>query len=148
MDFFKKQICFIMICLGLWTSQAWAANLYLNVLAVNGTEEEKTKEIRAVLPRELTAEDIMDTDGLRLDYSVEEGAYVVSGDVSLGPKETKTFKVLIRDLWRFDEAQFNKIKEQIDSSFDQLQGTAYVTPAKIKRQMLLQRLDFLLQEQA
>jgi len=148
MNRFKKSICLLLLGLSFATAPAWAANLYLNVLAVNGTEEQKKKEIRAVLPRELSAEDILDTDGLRLDYDVEESAYIVSGEVTLGAKETKTFKILIRDLWQFDEIQISKIKEQIDASFDQLEGTPFVDSGKIKRQTLLQRLDFLLQEQA
>jgi len=128
-------------------TQAFSANLYLNVVAVNGTEEERKKKLRAVLPRELTADDIIDTDGLRLEYDVEAAAYVVTGDIKLGPKETKTYKILIRDLWQFDQKKVNKIFEQIEISLKQLEETEYYKAGKIKQQVLEQRLDFLLQEQ-
>ena len=126
----------------LFSTKVLWANLYLNVVAVNGTDEAKEKEIHAVLPRELTADDIIDTDGLRLEYDVEASAYMVLGNIQLGPKETKTFKILIKDLWRFEDDQVNKIFDQIDTSLKQLKGSEYFKAGKIKTQVLKQRLDF------
>src|SRR5690349_19477352 len=79
---------------------SFSAELNINILAVNGTNQPRDKEIHYSLPKELSAEDILDTAGLKSDYDVNAGAYVVSGTVSLGPKETKTFKVRIRDVWK------------------------------------------------
>lgn len=147
----KRSSLFIVIVIALnllLCAQAFCANLYLNVVAVNGTDEEREKELRTVLPHELTAEDIIDTDGLRLDYDIEASAYVVTGYIKLGPKETKTYKILIKDLWRFENDQFNKVFEQIETSLKQLEGSKFYKAGKIKKQVLEQRLDFLLQEQA
>ena len=145
LDLFIVSLAIFVLCL---YTPVDAANLYLNVVAVNGTEESKEKEIKAVLPRELTADDILDTDGLKLEYDVDASAYIVTGKVTLTAKETKTYKILIRDLWQFEDEKVNKITEQIETSFKQLEGTEYYKTGKIKMQTLEQRLDFLLQEQA
>ena len=47
---------------------AYAADLNISVLAVNGTEVQKNKKISFTLPKELTEDDILDTAGLELDY--------------------------------------------------------------------------------
>ena len=138
----------LVVCLLLLSVRVSFADLYLNVVAVNGTDVEKQKTIKAVLPRELTAEDIIDTDGLRLEYDVDASAYIVTGEVTLGAKETKTFKVLIKDLWRFEDSDVNKIYEQMETSLKQLEGSEYHEAGKIKLQALRQRMDFLLAEQA
>jgi len=123
------------------------ADLYLNILAVNGTDETKDKDIRFSLPKELTSDNILDTDRLELDYDVNEGAYYVYGKITLAPKETKTFKILIADLWQIEESEILKIKSQIENSLAQIAETQYYEIGKIKQQSLLQRLNFLIQEQ-
>ena len=57
------------------------ADIYINVLAVNGSDAPKNSSIKFDLPGELTAEDILDTNGLQLDYNVDDSAYFVFGDV-------------------------------------------------------------------
>ncbi len=69
------------------------ADVYINVVAVNGTSANKTSSIKFDLPGELTAEDILDTNGLQLDYDVDDANYFVYGDVTLNPKESKTFRI-------------------------------------------------------
>jgi len=145
----KKIIPFLVSFLGtiLLSTCVYAADLNVAVLAVNGTETQKEKEINHTLPKELTADDIVDTAGLELDYDIDKGAYFVHGKVSLGAKETKTFKVRIRDIWQVDEEDVEKIKKEIDSSLERIQNTDYYETGKIKKESLLQRLDYVVNEQ-
>lgn len=124
------------------------ADLYINILAVNGTEKTKNKDISHPLPKELTVEDILDTAGLELDYDVNAGNYFLKGSVQLKPKETKTYKVRVRDIWKIETSQVDEIKDQIDKSLDRLKSTEYYDVAKIKKESLLQRLDFIVTEQS
>ncbi len=119
----------------------------INVLAVNGTETQKEKEISFTLPKELTEDDIIDTAGLELDYDVDKDAYFVHGKVSLGAKETKTFKVRIRDIWQVDQKEIEKIKKEIGFSLERIQDTDYYETGKIKKESLLRRLDYAVGEQ-
>lgn len=124
-----------------------AADLNVNILAVNGTDVPKEKEIRYKLPKELGADDIVDAAGLNLDYDVNQGAYIVSGKVNLGPKESKTFKVRIHDVWKVEDQDIKDIKNQIDESIKRIQNTEYTTIGETRRQNLVQRLDYIMEEQ-
>lgn len=123
-----------------------SADVVVNILAVNGTEEQRDKEINFALPAELSAEDILDTAGLTLEYNVTEGRYYAKGKVALAPKESKTLKLRLRDLWQYDEEQIGNIKTQIQASFNRMEGTEYAQTAKIRQDSLNDRLNYILQE--
>mgnify|MGYP003393795787 CR=1 FL=1 len=148
-QFRKLKVSFLIISIfsGLFLSNAFA-DLYINILAVNGTEKTKNKDIVHPLPKELAAEDILDTAGLELDYDVNAGNYFLKGAVQLKPKETKTYKVRVRDIWKIETSQVDEIKSQIDQSVDRLKSTEYYDVAKIKKESLIQRLDYIVTEQS
>lgn len=123
------------------------ADIIVNIFAVNGTEETQEKDINFQLPSELKAEDILDTQGLDLEYNVNEGAYFVKGKIELGPKESKTIKIRAKDIWKVDEGQVDEIKKQIETSLKNLEDSEYYNTGKIKKDSLNQRLDFILQQQ-
>lgn len=141
-----KWLVAILIALG--TATPVAADVIINILAVNGTDATKEKQIRELLPREIRQEDILDTAGLDTAYDVEMEAYRVVGTVNLDPKESRTFRIRLRDVWRIDPAAINQIREQIDHSFEQVEGTEYFDSAKIKKESLEKRLDYILSEQS
>lgn len=148
-QFRKLSISFLIISIfsAVFSSDIFA-DLYINILAVNGTEKTKNKDINHPLPKELTAEDILDAAGLELDYDVNAGNYYLKGLVQLKPKETKTYKVRVKDIWKIENNQVNEIKDQIDKSLDRLKNTEYYDVAKIKKESLLQRLDYIVTEQS
>ena len=123
------------------------SDVYINILAVNGTDEKKEKDVKEYLPSELRSEDILDTGELSATYDATKGAYYVHGKISLDAKETKTIKVLVRDIWEFKPEDVAGIKEQIDASIVRLNGTEYYDYALIKKENLLKRLDFVVDEQ-
>ena len=141
----KIFLCAVFLSI-IFIKPLWA-DLYINLLAVNGTDEAKDKDLRQAMPKELKSEDILDTAGLDLDYDVNEGAYYVHGKISLGPKETKTIKIRVRDIWRFDDQQIEAIKGQIDLSLQRLKGTEYFEPGQTKKQSLLARIDYIVKQQ-
>jgi len=122
-------------------------DINFTILVVNGTDEVREKTIEQFLPEELTLEDILDTQGLDVDYDVNERAYYVHGKVTLAAKDTKTIKIRIRDLWTIEEAEVDEIKHQIDSNFKLLEGTEYYEAGKFKKENLYQRLDYIVAQQ-
>lgn len=138
-------LCLLLI--GLFPVRAFA-DLYVTILAVNGTDEEKQKEVSQPLPKEVTAEDVIDTAGLQLDYDVSEGNYYVHGEVTLKPKETRKFRIRVRDLWQVNQTEIDEIKLQIDQSLSRVEGTEYYDTGLIRKNSLVQRLDFMVDQQA
>ena len=96
------------------------ADIYINVVAVNGADAPKNSSIHFDLPGELTAEDILDTSGLQLDYSVDDADYFVYGDVALKPKESKTFRIHVKDKWMVTPDQVDGLKKEIDQGYETL----------------------------
>lgn len=148
----KNQKVLIFLSLLLILSASIIFNAYsdvtFNILAVNGTDNSKVKEVEHYLPSELKFEDILDTNGLTAEYEVVKGAYKVSGTVTLGPKETKTFKIRIRDVWVIDEDVINELKKQIEINYTKVKSGKFSEIASKKREYLIGRLDYVLEQQA
>jgi hypothetical protein len=123
------------------------ADLYINILAVNGADAPQTKEINHALPKEVSKEDVIDADGLDLEYDVNEGYYYVAGNAKLEAKKTKTYKVRIRDVWKIDPNIIEDIKEEINLNLIRIKDTEFYDSGEIKKESLLQRLDFITKEQ-
>ena len=123
------------------------ADLTVNILAVNGTDEKKEKKIHHLLPKELTAEDILDTAGLEVDYDINEEAHVLKGTITLEAKETRTFKVRVRDVWTIDEQEIKDIKDQIDEGLTRIEGSEYYETGVTKKETLLKRLNYIVSQQ-
>ncbi len=123
------------------------AQVTVNILAVNGTDKPREKNVEYLLPSDISAADVLDAAGLKVDYKIESGAYYVHGSVQLGPKESKTFKIRLRDVWRIDEKQIEKVKEQIEKSANLLKGTEYEQEAGPKKEALLNRINYILDQQ-
>jgi len=139
--FLASSICFFILAGPVF------ADVTINILAVNGTDKDREKNINYHLPQEITEEDVLDSAGLKLSYDVEKGAYAVIGRISLGPKETKTLKVRIRDIWVIDQGKINDIKTQIDESLKRIQSTEFAEVGVIRKEFLTKRLDYIFEQQ-
>jgi len=122
-------------------------DVILNILAVNGTDVTREKEIREHLPKELLPEDIIETGDLEVEYDVDADGYVVTGIIKLAPKESRTLRVRVRDVWQLDQEKIKDIREQIEESVNRLKDTEYYETGLIKKNRLNERLDFIIAEQ-
>lgn len=124
-----------------------SADIYVNVMAVNGAPVRKETPVKYDLPGDLKAEDILDTAGLQLDYDVNNANYVVSGTVTLDPKESKTFRIRLKDNWKISPEQAEQIKDEINKGFDQIGKFQDPQKSEILKQQLLDQLDNINQQQ-
>lgn len=124
------------------------ADVYINVMAVNGSPDKKDTSVKYNLPGDLKAEDILDTNGLKLDYNVADANYVVSGSVSLEPKESKTFRIRVKDIWHITPEQTTQIKSDIEKGFEQVGKIYDAAKAQELKDKLEKRLDFITQQQS
>ena len=124
------------------------ADIYINVMAVNGATTPKDYSIKFDLPGELTAEDILDTNGLDLDYNVDDGDYFVYGSVSLKPKESKTFRIHVKDKWMVTQDEVDGLKKQIDQGYQTLGKPYDQQKADILKDRLEKKIDYILSLQS
>lgn len=124
------------------------ADIYINVVAVNGASDPRTSTIHFDLPGELTADDILDTNGLQLDYSVDDADYFVYGDVTLKPKESKTFRIHVKDKWTITPDEVADLKKQIEQGYDTLGVPHDAQKAAILKERLETKIDYIVNLQS
>ena len=124
------------------------ADIYINVVAVNGANNPKTSSIHFDLPGEITADDILDTNGLQLDYSVEDANYFVYGDVALKAKESKTFKIHVKDKWLVTTQQVDDLKKEIDHGYELLGKPHDVQKSAVLKTRLESKIDYIVNLQS
>lgn len=100
-----------------------ATSLVMNLKASNETEDVQSSPLIQYLPSELSKEDVLDAAGLQLRYDEKRAAFFLQGDISLQPKETKKFRVLVRDVWQIPQSDLDFLKKQAKSRVDFLEGT-------------------------
>ncbi len=124
------------------------ADVYINVMAVNGTQDIKTTTVKFDLPGDLSSGDILDTGGLSLDYNVNDANYYVHGKVTLAPKESKTFRIRVQDIWRLSPQQIDDIKKEIDQGYEEIGKVKDPKKGELLKEHLLHKLDFIVQEES
>jgi len=97
----------------------------IHFLITNPTDTKQTTKFRAFLPEEVRPEHILDLSGLKVDYDANAKVYYVSGDIALGPKETITKKVEMKDIWVFAPEEIKSIKDQAGALLPTLTKTQY-----------------------
>ena len=124
------------------------AGLKINLVAVNASQDQsKDYPIKYYLPRELKPEDILDPGGLTLDYDPDKQLYYVSGTITLTPKESKTIKIDVNDVWKISKDQVDAFKKQIDENLARIENTANYETGKTLKASLEKQLDNILAEQ-
>lgn len=129
------------------TASLVRADVYINVLAMNGSSERKEMPVKYNLPGDLNSSDILDTNGLQLEYNAADANYVVSGTVTLDPKQSKTYRIRIRDVWKMTPEDVEKIKNQINKGFQEIGAQNPAGNADQLKEMLLKRLDLVVEQQ-
>jgi hypothetical protein len=124
------------------------ADIYINVVAVNGASDPKTSTIHFDLPGELTADDILDTNGLQLDYNVDDADYFVYGDVTLKAKESKTFRIHVKDKWMVTPDEVADLKKQIDQGYETLGKPHDAQKADVLKARLDAKIDYIVNQQS
>lgn len=98
----------------------------LKMMVVNPSETEvKEYDIRSPLPQEVKPEHVLDTDGLKVDYDSQAGAFVLVGHLTLKPKESVTKQVILQDVWVIPADRFSSLRREIDDIMRKLRGSSY-----------------------
>ena len=123
------------------------ADVVINILAVNGKVTPQDRDIEAILPGEIRPEDVLDDAGLKVEYNVNDAGYYVHGKVPLQPKESKTFRVRMRDVWRITPEQAEDTRRLIEEGYKEMGAERGPENGAALRQKLLEKFNYLLKEQ-
>ena len=128
---------------GFLTNQAIADTVKMRIVAVNPSQKKpQTAQVKAHLPKEVTLKDIKETGGLEVEYDQEQGSFCVfKNDVELAPSETKTFEIVIDDIWVVQEDQINQLKTKAERLVKELAGSNYAASAETVAKSVNERLD-------
>ncbi len=130
------------ICFFLGQESLVYADVYINKLVVNGTDSVKETDVNFPLPGDLNSADILDTNGLDLTYNVNDSNYFVHGKVTLQPKESKTFRIRVRDIWKLDPQQVEDIRKEIEQGYIQIGKQKDQQQGELLKKNLLEKLNF------
>jgi len=128
---------------------AWAQGaLVINFIAVNASDQTKQLDIDHELPKELDVSDILDTGDLELSYDIDKKSYRVRGRIPFQPKESKTFKVTVRDVWVVKTEEIDALKKQLAQNVETLRNHENYGAAQEAQDQIVRQLDFILAQQA
>ena len=122
----------------------------LRVVAVNPSNEKtKTVPIHIDLPQEITPNEVLDTGELKIEYDEDRRMYYVfNPEVTLAPKQTRVFEVVVKDVWFVPDDQIIPLKNQTGLVLKRLKRTEYYDQAKLLADSIITRLDAILKIQA
>jgi len=124
------------------------AGVNINLVVVNPSSTETKKvPIKYYLPKELDSQDILSTSGLDVDYDIDKSGYFVHGTVVLNPKESRTIKIEVNDVWQIKEEEVDVLKEQIEKNLSSLKKTQYYDSAQILKDRIFEKLDYISAQQ-
>ena len=102
------------------------ANIVLKVIAVNPSKEQSQKvPVRAILPKEVKPEDVVDRGDLEVVYDTQEGCYIAYGEFELKPGEVLEKDIEIRDIWTISDSEIDGIKKDLIKLTDLLKNTEF-----------------------
>lgn len=145
--FLARAMAVLFICGSLSVPLA-KADVIINVLAVNPKDQPLEKNIEFSLPGELKPEDVLDPAGLLIDYNVKDAGYFLHGNVSLQPKESRTLRVRVRDVWRVSGDKLVELKDEIQRGYTEMGGERSPENAQKLRQKLIDKLNYIVEEEA
>ncbi len=130
-------------------SLAWAGPVKMRIVIVNpSTTKTQEKEIKNYLPKEITLKDIRDNGGLNVEFDEAQSLLFVSKKVELAPGETKSFELLLDDVWVVPDQKTGDLRKRTDGIMEKLKDSAYFDQADLLAKTIYGRLDEILRTQS
>ena len=123
--------------------EAIAATIKMRVVVVNPSKTKaQMQTVKTFFPKEITLKDVKDPAGLDIDYDEGQGLlFAYKENVELAPSETKTFEIVMEDVWNVPEDQLLLHREKTDRIMKRLKDTAYFNQAELLAKTIYGRLD-------
>jgi len=113
-------------------------------ITVRNTSPTETRRIpfSRDLPEEIAPADVLDADGLDVEVDSKRGVTVVTKkNLEIGPNETLTFNVRIRDKWNVNVQRIDALRERVQAMLGQIGEKEQYASVDAELQRLLAELD-------
>ena len=127
----KTTLAIAFFCLLLVGGYAEADVTIKMAVANPSAEIEQDVPVHYTLPPGLKKEDIVSSDGLAVDYDVNQGLYIVDGKVKLAPQESRTLKIVVKDVWKIPEDQIKNLLDILNEKINGVKDADRQEKAKI-----------------
>ncbi|MFH0881589.1 MAG: PspC domain-containing protein [bacterium] len=110
----------------------------LKILVKNPSETEKALlPVSYYLPREVKVKDVLNSEGLEVRNDPGRGIlYLFKDAVALAPGETKTYKIILKDLWRVEPEKIQKLEVKAAGFAQGLEGTQFQVSAVLMKKQV------------
>jgi len=97
----------------------------LVISAENPSSETRKMTVRSDLPKEISANDILDKLDFLLLYDDTKKRFSLEKDDQFAGNETKKYEIILRDIWYIPQGVLDHHKEQAEKLLGHLKGSAY-----------------------
>ena len=124
-------------------------SVVFRILAANPSKVKPQKvQIKNYLLEEVKPRDIMDLNGLELEYDAEKSLYYVyKNDLELAPGEVRAFRVHVEDIWFVAQSILTDLRERASGILSRLEKSEYYAQAKAIGDSIFSRLDYIVTSQ-
>ena len=118
-------------------------SVVFRVVAANPSVVKAQKvQIKNYFPEEVKPRDVLELNGLDLEYDSEKSIYYVyKNNLELAPGEVKVFSVEVEDIWFIPQAKLTELRQRVDDIVSKLENTEYLDKAKAIADTIYLRLD-------
>lgn len=145
--FFLIILWFFILNYGLLALAAGKGTLSINFIGVNASDQGQELEINQTLPRELEPSDVLETGDLKLQYDLDKKVYFITGKIQFQPKESKTFKIKVNDVWYIQAEEIDVLKQQLDQNVETLKDQESYAAAQEARDEMDRQIDYIFAQQ-
>lgn len=149
MNFFRLKTWILLVLVIFLCASYAEANIVLRAIVANPSKATKrTIPFRAVLPKEIKPENVVDTGDLELAYDPKEGAYYVFKEYELGPNEAVTIEIELEDVWKIAPKEISSLREEAGKLTKVLANTDYFERATYLKNSIESKLTQIEQTQS
>jgi len=98
--------------------------------AANPSSEPRVITVRSLLPKDVTAEDVLERQGFNVLYDQVRKAYFLEKQESFGPKENKKYTIVLKDIWRVPDQDIRYYRDLIAKLYSFFDDTPYMKYAQ------------------
>lgn len=119
------------------------------VIANPSKTKTQSVPIKMYLPKEVTPADIIDAAGLDVEFDPDQSIYYLYKEaVLLKPSETRTYDVLIKDVWVIPQEEIDNLRKQTQFVIKRFEGNEFYETANQLGETIYKSLDTVLRTQS
>jgi len=122
--------------------------LTINIVVENpSTKHVQAVPVRYVLQDEVTADDVLDANGLDIGYDLQEEVYYLYKDgVNIEPGGTVTFNVVVKNKWLIEKEELRRLEAYTQSMIERTEDIPELATVKALAEQALEGIQALLEK--